>query len=59
MYRVLTYNGGYALSNEGTFDTFDEAQDALYEALESYLEGSDDIEADTEIFMFNSRIEEV
>lgn len=54
---VWTYNGGYELSCEGLFDTFDEAQDKFYEALESYLEGSDDTEADTEIFMFNSRIE--
>lgn len=59
LYIAWSYNGGYELSCEGLFDTFDEAQDALTKALESYLEGSDDVEADTEIFMFNSRIEEV
>ena len=59
LYIVWTYNGGYKVSCEGLFDTFDEAQDSLYKALESYLDGSDDIESDTEIFMFNSRIEEV
>ncbi|MGL5713293.1 MAG: hypothetical protein ACRCX7_12645 [Cetobacterium sp.] len=58
-YIVWTYNGGYELSCEGLFDTFDEAQDKFTEALESYLEGSYDAEVDAEMFMFNSRIEEV
>lgn len=61
MYRVLAYFGSWELSEEGIYDNFYEAQDVLQEALESYLEGIDpeDIEAETEVFYFNSRIEEI
>lgn len=61
MYRVLAYFGGYELSDEGTFEDFYGAQDALEKAKNQYLEGvgEDDLENEEETFYFNSRIEEI
>lgn len=61
MYRVLVYFDSYELSDEGTFEDFYEAQDALEKAKNQYLKGVDeeDLENEEEIFYFNSRIEEI
>ena len=60
-YRVLAYQGVFWLKDLGTFDLFDEAQDALL--AEEYVfcgeYDSEDYEMNHEVFMFESRIEEV
>lgn len=69
-YRVLAYQGGAWLDDRGVFDTFDEAQDALTDAMDVYIDlafdhGSgvlvddDELAAECERFLFESRIEEV
>lgn len=60
-YRVLAYNGTAWLSDLGTFDTFDEAQDALTDECDRMIDDctDDEITAWNESFYFNSRIEEV
>ena len=56
MYCLKLYNGLMYLDFKGVFDTFDEAQEELKKSMEEYAQGNKENE---EIFLFNSRIEEV
>lgn len=60
-YKLYTYTGLVWLKDCGTFELFDEAQDKLLEELELYCQDSandEERQANEEVFLFNSRIEE-
>jgi hypothetical protein len=60
-YKALAYQGVYWLKDLGTFDTFDEAQQALFDNEEKYCGplDSEEYEINHEAYWFDSRIEEI
>lgn len=69
-YHVFAYQGGAWLDDLGVFETFDEAQDALTDAMDEYIDlafdhGSgvpvdeDELTMECDRFLFESRIEEI
>ena len=60
-FKALAYIGVYELRNLGTFDSQDEAMEALHDNLEKQLEGEDEDSQNAieEAFWFDSNIIEV
>ena len=62
-FKALAYQGVYWLKDLGDFDTHTEAADALQEQHDKYCADdeidSEDYNANSEVFWFDSRIEEI
>lgn len=70
VYHVFAYQGGAVLEDLGIFATFGDVEDALNNAMDEYIDlafdrGSgvpvddDELAAECERFLFESRIEEI